>query len=239
MQTKPVVENFSIEQVVPYFQPIFDLQNQKVLRYECLSRLITKNDNVYLPSEFLYIVSGSQCSARLTQRMLEMSSAYCMPKKMRWSINMFPSDLRDVALVKWMQEIFGNIKSDLVGVELPYDSVKDHPHLLQNLIYKLPNVHITIDDVHCCEDRLIEVIATGIHAIKIRGALVTRFARTGENTAVVKNIVKHCEHLRCTLIAEHIEDDNTLDAVFDLGVKYGQGYFLSQPEGRMTNLKQA
>jgi EAL domain-containing protein (putative c-di-GMP-specific phosphodiesterase class I) len=151
---------------------------------------------------------------------------------------MFPSDLRDVALVKWMQEIFGQLNSNLVGVELPYDSVKDHPHLLQNLIQKLPKVHVTIDDVHTFEDKLIGVIASGVHAIKIRGSVITRFARTGENKTIIEDIVKHCSEINCDLIAEHIEDDNTLDAVSNLGILYGQGYFLSHPQGRMTSLKQ-
>jgi EAL domain-containing protein (putative c-di-GMP-specific phosphodiesterase class I) len=238
VQAKAVVEEFSIEQIVPYFQPIFDLRNHKVMRYECLSRLITKDDNIYLPSEFLYIISRSQSSAQLTQRMFEMSCAYCMAKDMRWSINMFPSDLRDAALVSWMQSLFGKLNSNLVGVELAYDSVKNHPHLLHNLIEKLPNVHVTIDDVHSFEDKLLEVIATGVHAIKIRGDMVTRFARTGENKTTIEHMVSHCNTTNCDLVAEHIEDDNTLDAVSSLGINYGQGYFLSQPQGRMTNLKQ-
>jgi EAL domain-containing protein (putative c-di-GMP-specific phosphodiesterase class I) len=237
VHAKLVVEEFSIEQIVPYFQPIFDLRNHKVMRYECLSRLITENDNVYLPSDFLHIISRSQWSAQLTQRMIQISSAYCLSKNMRWSINMFPSDLRDATLVRWMQDLFSKLNSNLVGLELAYDSVKDNPHLLLNLLEKMPNVHVTIDDVHTFENKLIEVIETGVHAIKIRGDMVTRFARTGEKKSVIENIMKHCKSTKCDLIAEHIEDDNTLDAVSNLGIGYGQGYFLSQPQARMTNLK--
>lgn len=237
MQVKDVVEAFSIEQIVPYFQPIFELHSHKVMRYECLSRLITQDDIMYLPNEFLSIIGRSQSSAQLTQRILELSSAYCVEKGMRWSINMFPSDLRDAELVKWMQSLLHNLNSNLGGVELTYDSVKEYPHLLQNLISKLPNIHITIDDVHTFEGKLIDVISTGVHAIKIRGDMVTQFARTGEYKSTIKDMINHCESTTCDLVAEHIEDDNTLDAVRNLGIKYGQGYFLSEPQGRMTNLK--
>lgn len=239
MQAKAVVESFSIEQIVPYFQPIFNLQNQKAIRYECLSRLISADESMYLPSEFLSIVSREQWSAQLTQRMVQMSNAYCSPKGMRWSINMFPSDLRDIALVRWMQNLFIQLNSNLVGLELAYDSVKDHPHLLQNLLEKLPNVHVTIDDVHSFDDKLKEVIVSGVHAVKIRGSIITRFAKTGENKILITEIIRLCNAWNCDLIAEHIEDSNTLEAVSNLGIKYGQGYFLSQPQGRKTNLKQA
>lgn len=236
MQARAVVENFSIEQIVPFFQPIFDLDSHKVMRYECLARLITIDDIIYLPSEFLSIISRSQSNAQLTQRILELSSAYCMSKGMRWSINMFKTDLSDTALMQWMQKLFSERDTDLIGVELSYDSVKDHPHLLSNLLEKLPNVHITVDDVHIFDDKFKALVATGIHAIKIRGNMITRFARTGEDKATIQQIIKHCKTSQCALIAEHIEDDNTLDAVRDLGIVYGQGYYLSEPQGRMTSL---
>lgn len=238
MQVKAVVDAFSIEQIVPYFQPIFELNSHKVMRYECLSRLITKDDIVHLPSEFLSIIGRSQSSAQLTQRILELSSAYCIAKSMRWSINMFPTDLRDADLVEWMQNLLKNLNSNLGGVEISYDSVKDYPHLLQDLIQKLPNVHVMIDDVHTFEDKLVKVIATGVHAIKIRGDMITQFARTGKSKSVIEDMIRHCHSTNCDLVAEHIEDDNTLDAVRNLGINYGQGYYLSEPKGRMTNLKQ-
>ena len=238
MQAKPVIEDFSIEQVVPFFQPIFNLTSHKAWRYECLARLLTQDDIIYLPSEFLYIISRAQANAQLTQRILELSSAYCQPRNMNWSINMFQTDLRDTRLITWMQSLFADLDSKLVGVELSYDTVKDHPHLLQNFIQKLPNIHVTIDDVYAYNDSLENVINTGVDAIKIRGDVITRYARTGENKHIIEKLVAHCEQHNCRLVAEHIEDDNTLDAVQDLGINYGQGYFLSVPQGRMASVKQ-
>lgn len=238
MRAKAVVETFSIEQIVPFFQPIFDLHRHKVMRYECLSRIITNDDIIHLPSEFLSIISRAQSNARITQRILEMSSAYCLLRGMSWSINMFQTDLSDVSLMKWMHSLLGSINSNLVGVELSYESVKNHPHLLYNFIENLPNIHVTVDDVHTCDDKLQEVINTGVNALKIRGDLITRFAKSGENKTTLEQLIKCCADNACDLIAEHIEDDNTLDAVTNLGINFGQGYFLSQPQGRMTNLKQ-
>ncbi len=238
MQARNVVEEFSIEQIVPYFQPIFDLKSHKVVRYECLARLLTKDDNIYLPNDFLYIVSRSQANAQLTQRILELSSAYCIPRNMHWSINMFQTDLRDANLMKWMQTLFAELKTHLAGVELSFESVKEHPHLLQNLLDKLPNIHVSIDDVDTFDDSFKHIVDTGVQAIKICGDMVTRYAKTGENKAMIEQIVEYCASQSCKLVAEHIEDDNALDAIQNLGIHYGQGYFLSLPEGRMTSLKQ-
>ncbi len=231
-----MVDTFSIEQIVPYFQPIFNLSNHKVVRYECLSRLLTNDDIIYLPSEFLYIVNRSQTNALLTQRILELSSAYCVPRTMRWSINMFKSDLKSVELMKWMQSVLTQLNSNLVGLELSYDSVKDHPHLLFNLLEMLPNVHITLDDVYDNNDSLLNLLACGVHAVKLRGDLVTQYARDGEGKLLIKNILDCCNVASCDLIAQHIENDKTLDAVRNLGINFGQGFFLSEPKGKMSSL---
>jgi len=44
MPIREISEDFSIEDIVPYFQPIVDLNSQGVWRYECLARLITQGD---------------------------------------------------------------------------------------------------------------------------------------------------------------------------------------------------
>ena len=238
MQQIAVIEEFSIEQIVPFFQPIYDLAQAKVMRYECLARLVTKDDSVYLPSEFLYIVSRSQSNALLTQRIVELSSAYCVQRNMPWSVNMFKTDLRDAALVKWLQQLFEEIPYHLAGVELSFDSVKEHPHLLSNLMQKLPNLHVTVDDVYECNSMLNEVINTGIHAVKLRGDVVTRYAKTGQGRQNIEQLLAECTNTGCALIAEHVEDNNTLDALQNIGLQYGQGFYLSEPAGRMVSLKQ-
>lgn len=237
MQAKAVIETFSIEQVVPYFQPIFDLNNHKVVRYECLSRLLTADDIIHLPSEFLFILNRAQSTALLTQRIIELSSAYCKPRDMRWNVNMFKTDLKDAQLMAWIQSFVSQFKAKSMGVELNYDSVKEHPHLLHKLIEKMPNVHITIDDVYDNDDALLALLACGVHAIKLRGGLVTQFARSGSGEDLINSIMNCCNTASCDLIAEHIEDDSTLEAVRSLGIKFGQGFFLSKPQGRMATLK--
>lgn len=238
MSTQSVIQDFSLEQIVPFFQPIFDLNTGRVVRYECLARLVTKDDNVYLPSEFLHIITRSQSNALLTQRIFELSRAYCGPLNMCWSINMFQTDLRDQQLMAWIQDLFGHERKHAMGVELGFDSVKEHPHLLKSLMHKLPNLHVTVDDVNDCDPALFTIVETGIHAIKLRGEIVTNYTKTGQRKGTIEAIQACCHNAHCELIAEHVEDNNTLKAITTLGIKYGQGFYLSQPEAQICNLKQ-
>ena len=56
MQVTEVKDSFNLDNVVPFFQPIMDLNNNAVWSYECLARLLTLDQNSFLPKEFLFLV---------------------------------------------------------------------------------------------------------------------------------------------------------------------------------------
>lgn len=237
VKPKLVVNSFSIEQIVPYFQPIYDLRNQKVVRYECLARLISQDDNIYLPSEFLYIVDKEQTNAELSQRILQLSSAYCLSKNMPWSINMFQSDLRNEGLVNWIKDLCEKTTPDLIGIEIAYSSIKSHPHLVTQLIDRIPHLHVTLDNIDKFDNGLESLVKEGVKAIKLKSELIKYFLENEGGVKALMAMQLLCKQNNCQLIAEHIEDDTTLDTVQGLDILYGQGYYLSQPQGRMSSLK--
>ena len=56
MPIKEITEHFTLDRIVPFFQPIMDLQAGCVWRYECLARLISEQEDTFLPNEFLHLV---------------------------------------------------------------------------------------------------------------------------------------------------------------------------------------
>ncbi len=235
MQTQTVVDSFSLERIVPYFQPVFNLHNHKVVRYECLSRLISKDEKVFLPSEFLYIVSKNKATAMLTKQMLAMSSAYCMPRQMSWSVNMFASDLKDFQLVQWMKELCEELHNDSMGVEISLEHASQNFPMIAKLNQTLPYLHITIDDVHCYNEIVEDLVESGVRALKLRGSCISNLTNKNADKTWIHKLLALCKANNCLLIAEHIENEQTLKAVLDTGITLGQGYYLSEPEARIIN----
>ncbi|MFC3123342.1 EAL domain-containing protein [Agaribacter flavus] len=230
MQASIVSDNVNIEHIVPFYQPIFNLDTGAAVRYECLARLLDENQTVHLPNDFLYLVERKKFTAAMTKRMLEMSTNFFSPKQMRWSINMFAADLSDVKILRDMTSLCLDIDKGLCGIELSYDSVKDNLPALKNFIKQIPNLHISVDDVDECTDKLHAIIASGIDAIKLKGSLVRNFASTGSSKKVIECVRHYCDEYAVNLIAEHIEDQQTLEAVKSANIKYGQGFYLSSPQ---------
>ncbi len=236
MQAQLAHRKVTLEHIVPFYQPIFTLANHRVYRYECLARLLDTNEQVIMPNEFLYIVEDNDEAADMTSRILELSKAYCGPRQMSWSINLFGSDLDDHSLIASIRDLCGSSSKGLCGVELHFKSVKNNLVPLGKLIKDIPNLHITIDEIDECDDGLSAVIASGIDAIKIKADLIKLHADSEQGRATLENFIALCKDYKCKLIAEHIEDQDTLDAVESMDIQYGQGFYLSQPLSKVQTI---
>ncbi|MFC4700594.1 EAL domain-containing protein [Glaciecola siphonariae] len=239
MQALVAPPNVTLEQIVPFYQPIFTLADHRVYRYECLARLLDTKQQVILPNEFLYIVESNHEAADMTGRILELSRAYCKPRQMSWSINLFASDLDDLSLLQSIREMCSDSSKGLCGIEINFACIKDKLVQLRSLLKSIPNLHITIDEVDQCCDSLYALVASGIDAIKIKAEFIKEYAKTEAGKSAIDELKDLCEQQNCKLIAEHIEDEQSLKAVTEMNILYGQGFYLSHPSPRVYPIHSA
>lgn len=232
----PLSANISVTlgDIVPFYQPIFALSSQRVDRFECLARLLYSNQQIVLPNEFLYIIERSHNTREMTTRILELSRAYCGPRQISWSINLFASDLEDKILIANIADASKTLAKGLCGLELHFECIKANLLVLTKLRQQLPNLHITVDEVDECSDTLYAVISSGVDAIKVKASLITEYVQTVQGRQLIKGFKEHCKQHNCKLIAEHIEDKETLMAVKNMDIIYGQGFYLSHPVPRVV-----
>lgn len=238
---------FKMERVVPFFQPIMNLLNNRVWRYECLARLLGENEHIFLPSEFLNLVEKENCNAELTHHIYEESRSYCSQRNMPWSINLADTDLDDESLIAWLIHRHENSSSKLFGIEISHSSLQNHLPVVSLLRQKCPNLGISIDDVTQLSDTLVKAMSLDLSAVKLNGALVKSLAKQGSSDEqissqktieenqryLLQELIAACSKTNTRLVAEHIESQETLEAVTQLGIKFGQGFYLSSPSARV------
>ncbi|MES2729262.1 MAG: EAL domain-containing protein [Pseudomonadota bacterium] len=76
-----------------------------------------------------------------------------------------------------------------------------------------------------------------ISFVKLSGARLSHMARTASGVETVRRIRANLARDGVTLIAERIEHNPVLMDVLDLGLDYGQGYYLAQPAAPQTSSK--
>jgi EAL domain-containing protein (putative c-di-GMP-specific phosphodiesterase class I) len=221
-----VETEFKMERIVPYFQPIMNLQSNRVWRYECLARLLGENEHIFLPSEFLTIVEQKNWNIELTHHMYEQSRRYCVHRNMPWSINLSEKDLNDESLVTWLIRSHENTLTTLFGIEISHSTLKKHFAVVAHLNENCPNLTIIIDDVSTSCAILTQALKLKIQAIKLSGIMINN---PYVDKKVLTELVELCKIDNTKLVAEHIEDKKTLALVTSLGIDYGQGFYLSSP----------
>jgi EAL domain-containing protein (putative c-di-GMP-specific phosphodiesterase class I) len=238
MPVKKTVDSLDLQMIVPYFQPIMDLDENVVWCYESLARLVTRDEQTFLPSEFLSLVEKQQCYGELTRTIFSHSLEYFRHKNAHWSMNIAWQDIVDMD----MPQFFTDILSDYphaarVTFELPANVVFEHPDAFSGFvaIAKELGAKVMVDHVGMPSGNIHNMLALPIDGIKISGALIAQLAVDKAVYDFVSSLRNQALEHGLTVVAAHIEDASILEQVKALGIKYGQGFYFSQPSANVTS----
>jgi len=239
MPIREISEDFSIEDIVPYFQPIVDLSSHGVWRYECLARLITRSDRTFLPSEFLYLIDREHHVKTLAASMFEQCSSYFHDTNVPWNINITEKDLDDELLTNTLLTHLASYPTpERVSIEVSASAALSNPKRLNRFIDRSlhAGLGVFIDNVGSCPGNIRALMSVPVRGIKLAGGLIRHYDEQDAVREYVDYLLGMCEQHSINVIAEHVEDELLLERVKRLPIRYAQGYVFSPP---MANVRQA
>lgn len=237
MQVQAVKGDFSLDSVVPFFQPIMDMSDNVVWSYECLARLVTQSEQTFLPSDFLYLVENQQCSGELTQRIFHHSAQYFRERNTGWSINISEQDILDPITTRFLSEYltyYPNVRR--VSLELMADTVIKHPKEFNAFLLacKDMDIKVVVDHLQNVSSGVSGILDLPIDGIKIEAGILVDLMQDKKSSRVLKKLRSKALKNNIVVIAEHIEDKEALAAVTALDIQYGQGFYFSKPQSRLN-----
>ncbi|GGD59202.1 EAL domain-containing protein [Lacimicrobium alkaliphilum] len=233
MHIKQIMGSFDIERIVPYFQPIMDLQHHAVNSYECLARLVTEDEQTFLPSEFLCLVEREHCFGELTQRVFHASAEYFRNNNIGWSINISQQDIVEPRLSKFLSEFVQDYPSPRrVTLELMAATAFQYRDEFKSFldICKALGIKLFVDHFGAINSNILSLLDLPVDGIKVDGHLIKQMTRSQEALDFVGHVNQLSQQRNIIVIAEHVEDKDCLDAVQSLGIRYGQGFYFSKPQ---------
>jgi EAL domain-containing protein (putative c-di-GMP-specific phosphodiesterase class I) len=96
---------------------------------------------------------------------------------------------------------------------------------------------VAIDDVGTRHSNLESVMALRPHFIKLSDVLTRGVAQSTVKREMVRSLQRIANAIDAVMVAEGIETPDDLVVLKDLGVKYGQGYFLARPGAPFPRLR--
>jgi diguanylate cyclase (GGDEF)-like protein len=217
------------------FQPIFDLQDGRVIAHEALARWTEPGLGPIAPSEFVPIAEQLNLIADINDHLMNMAfeEARNWPDHVRVSFNLSAVQLCSTGSAGCVLGALARagLSPDRLQVEVTETALlADFPRARDNLA-ELRNAGATIvlDDFGAGFASIGYLRELRFDQIKLDGGLVTAARQSDDGKRLLRAVVGLCEVLGVSSIAEHVESEELLAVVLELGCTAGQGFWLSRP----------
>lgn len=232
MHFQEVTDTFSLEQVVPFFQPIMDLSHDAVCRYECLARLVTPSQQTFHPTDVLQLAERQNAVSHLSETMLLRSAAYFRHRNIGWNINICAADMHNDGLLALARERLADYPvSTQVGFEITAAAILADPKAFEAFLQrcKQQGVAVFVDHFDAEQSDLLTLLDYPVDGVKLSGELIKQMPQSEEAFETVRTLNEKGCQSGIVMIAEHVESEETLRLAREAGLSWAQGFYFCQP----------
>ncbi len=232
------LDDESPENIVLYYQPIYDLADGRIGGAEALLRWEHAEYGWIDPEVLVELAELSgliQPLARFVagEAMANAATWHGQGHDIRVAINLSARNLYDRTLVSWLAASLEEIglPSRLLKCELTESQVMDDPVLAMNVISQLKEIGVltAIDDFGTGYSSLSYLRRLPVDEIKIDKSFVTGMLADTTDTTIVRTIIDLAHNLGMAVLAEGVEDEETLHRLQEFGCDRIQGYVVGRP----------
>lgn len=219
--------------ITPCFQGMYDNQTKQITKFEALVRLGTSNGELLSPFEFLDVAKLSGLLPKLTEAMIEKTFKIMSQNQYNFSINITEDDLSENYLLEYLlsKSREHNIAPYRVTLEIleGISATGQKTNIAQLKEMKRHGFQIAIDDFGAEYSNFERVLALDVDFLKIDAKYIKNIDKDKKSYEIVKSIVTFANNMYITTIAEFVHSKEVQNIVNDLGIKYSQGFYFSEP----------
>ena len=215
--------------IVAYFQPIYNLQTQKIEKYESLVRIIDANE-VISPFHFLDIEKQINFLPKITKEVFKQALEKFQNTSYEFSINITTQDLLDKDFGNFMASELEKKGLSPVSVVLEIledEDMYEYINEVQNL--KQLGFKIAVDDFGTGYSNFQKLQQLQLDYIKIDGSLIKNIALNNKDCSIVSSICNYAKTIGVKTIAEFVASEGIFENVKNPQIDYAQGYHIGEP----------
>ena len=222
------------KKIIPYFQPIIGLAGGEVACHEVLCRL--EIDGEIVPAgDFIETAERIGVVSRMDLVLMEKVFARMQAERYLGLIfiNLSPKSLilnEFIPRIIKLAHQYGIDHGSVVFELTERDTVKNLS-LLEKFVQvlKAEGFKFAVDDFGAGFSSFQYIRRFPIDFVKIEGFFVRNMLQDTKDMAFVKTLTVLASEFGISTIAEYVETEEVMQAVRELGVTYGQGYYLARP----------
>jgi len=216
------------------FQPIVEMETKRVMGHEGLSRG-PRGSELETPGALFGLAGRNNLVEELERACRRQAFVDWSQVNLsgRLFINTVPATVRDPSFLgRGVLDYLGaDLSPRLVTLEINERQVIENLSLYREAMHSFLDLGFTfaIDDVGAGYSGLETMANLGASYFKVDMGLVRHCHEKRVNRQVIRAILDMAKGVGATVIAEGIETVEEADALLDMGVRYGQGYYFGRP----------
>ena len=228
------------QEFVPYFQPIVQITDGKIIGFEALARWQSDKRGFVYPNDFIPLSEETNLVMAIDLQILEKSCQQLMLWQQRLgldhlyvSCNLYCNHFFNLSLPQDIQSIIDKtgVQPHQVRVELTERALLENSDVvLGNMrALKKMGVKILLDDFGTGYSSLSYLHRFPMDVIKIDRSFIHNVHERGNHQAIIKTIIDLAANLNMATVGEGIENEADAQLLKSMGCDYGQGYYYFKP----------
>jgi diguanylate cyclase (GGDEF)-like protein len=226
------------DQIVVHYQPIVDLDDLSVTGAEGLVRWQHPEHGLIPPGAFVQTVEQTGLIGPLTRYVLERAIAECAAwrkagRRLSVAVNLSVRNLLDRDLPREIERLLDayGLPADGLQLEITESMIMSDPDRAVATVTRLSalGVRMSVDDFGTGYSSLANLRRLPIDDLKIDRSFVSPMLTDESDLIIVRSTINLGHDLGLKVIAEGVEDSDTLQRLALLGCDLAQGYHLSRP----------
>jgi len=217
------------------FQPIVQLDTMELKAFEALARWHHPELGWVSPSEFIPITEQISVLEEISDALLERAAAAARdwPSSVRLSFNLSPVQLCSSETAHKVLRTLSKRRIEPARLQIEVTEtalLADFETARRNLSrMRSEGVQIVLDDFGAGYSSISYLREMHFDAVKLDGSLISSMDDANRGMPLLQGVLALCREMDRQCIAEHIETDDQMQLLRELGCRYGQGYALSPP----------
>jgi len=223
------------DRVIPFYQPIFNTQ-RKVIKYECLVRILDENEEIIPPGLFLDVSKKVKRYADIEKLLIEKSFAKISETGTTVSVNLLARDMSDSNVSNF---VISMLKKYRVSKQVIFEILEDENitqiERAESFVQRLKKMgcKIAIDDFGTGYSNFSYLMKLHPDYVKIDGSLIKNIDKDKNSYAIVSSIIAFARKLEIKTIAEFVHSEKVFEICVNLGIDEFQGFYLGEPSPRI------
>ena len=233
-----LLQEFRDSTFIPYLQPLYSIQYNRVYGAEVLVRKIDPHGNIQAPVEFIDVMEREHMISMVDFTMLRQACELIQKWKPVWpdivlNVNFSRNTLMEPDFLERIDQILSETGAD--PAQLIFEITESSQNIQLESLYSLLDevkqrgISLAIDDLGTEASCLEILYLPQISVAKIDKGLIDKAEHIDREQLVIKHVVDLCHDLNMRCVAEGIETDSQIELLKKLGCDKLQGYKIGKP----------